>query len=325
MSDRLEAAVFYGLNVALFPVTALGFAIWIGKGLLTGRGSGVSTTAQSPLSGRYFQHRLGTRQDEAASRLIEVLPGLSPVALRLVTAPMLLAHRVTGHVPKTFRYPFEGAVLVRNEAAARTSFFDAALERHLPDIAQLVILGAGFDTRAFRLPDGAKLRCFEVDMPKTQAVKRRALEKAGIDSSGVTFVAADFEKDDWLAKLVDAGFDPGIVAFFLWEGVIMYLDKGAVEATLRKIASTAKGSVVAFDYFTAEAIESQALLWRYVRAGTKASNEPLKFGVDSTPPSRERLAELLRSCGLSLVEQLTFGQETDGKRAWGGFAIAIVR
>jgi hypothetical protein len=51
----------------------------------------------------------------------------------------------------------------------------------------------------------------------------------------------------------------------------------------------------------------------------------VKFGIDSTPPSRERLAELLRSCGLALGEQRTLGQETDGKRVWGGFASAIVK
>jgi len=150
-------------------------------------------------------------------------------------------------------------------------------------------------------------------------------EKAGINSTGVTFVAADFEKEDWLAKLVDAGFDPGKRALFLWEGVMMYLDKEAVEATLRKISSTAKGSLVAFDYGTTEPLESRALYWRSARAGTAAAGEPLKFGVDSTPPSRERLAALLQSCGLSLVEQRTLGQETELKRAWGGFATASVR
>jgi O-methyltransferase involved in polyketide biosynthesis len=124
---------------------------------------------------------------------------------------------------------------------------------------------------------------------------------------------------------VDAGFDPGKPALFLWEGVMMYLDKEAVETTLHKIASTAKGSVVAFDYFTNEPLESRALYWRYGRAGTRAAGEPLKFGVDSTPPSRERLAELLQSCGLALVEQRTLGQETEGKRAWGGFATATVK
>ena len=51
----------------------------------------------------------------------------------------------------------------------------------------------------------------------------------------------------------------------------------------------------------------------------------MKFGIDSTPPARERLAEFLQDCGLSLYEQRTLGQETEGKRAWGGFAIAIVK
>ncbi len=81
----------------------------------------------------------------------------------------------------------------------------------------------------------------------------------------------------------------------------------------------------AFDYFTTEPLESQALFWRYSRAGTRANREPLKFGIDSTPPSRERLAESLQSYGLSVVEQRTLEQETKGKRAWGGFATAIVK
>jgi O-methyltransferase involved in polyketide biosynthesis len=151
------------------------------------------------------------------------------------------------------------------------------------------------------------------------------LKKAGIDSAGVTFVAADFEKEDWLSRLMDAGFDPDKPALFLSEGVIMYLDREAVEDTLRKIASIAKGSVVVFDYFSTEPLESQALYWRHARAGTRAGGEPLKFGIDSTPPSSKRLAELLRSCGLSLGEQRTLGQETKGKRTWGGFATAIVK
>lgn len=106
---------------------------------------------------------------------------------------------------------------------------------------------------------------------------------------------------------------------------MMYLDRAAVESTLRNIAGTAKGSIVAFDYFTSEFLESQALYMRYARAATSAGGEPLKFGIDSTPPSRERLAAFLQSCGLSLGEQRALGQETEGKRAWGGFATAMVK
>lgn len=324
MRDLIAATVFYILSVLLFPVTLLGYVIWTGS-LLAGRGSGVSATAQGPLSARWFEHNLGTREDEPANRLMMVLPGVPPLGPRLVAGPLLLAHRLTGYVPKAFRYPFEGDVPPQYEASARIAFFDAAVDRYLTDIDQFVILGAGFDTRAFRLPKDARVRSFEVDAPKTQAVKRQMLEKAGIDSAGVTFVAADFEKEDWLSRLVHAGFDADKPVLFLWEGVIMYLDREAVEDTLHKIASIAKGSVVAFDYLTTEPVEGQALIWRYARAATRAGGEPLKFGIDSTPPSSERLAELLQSCGLSLGEHRTLGHETKGKRAWGGFATAVVK
>lgn len=104
----------------------------------------------------------------------------------------------------------------------------------------------------------------------------------------------------------------------------MYLERGAVEGTLRTIARAAKGSVVAFDYFTTEPLESTAFYWRYSRATTRMAGEPLTFGIDSTPPSRERLTEFLRSCGLMLGEQRTLGDETGDGRAWGGFATALV-
>jgi methyltransferase (TIGR00027 family) len=323
MRERISAAIFYILSVVLFPVTLLGYLIWVGS-LIARRQSGVSATAQGPLSARWFEHNLGTRPDEPAARLMRVLPGVPPLGPRLVIGPMLLAHRLTGYVPRAFRYPFEGDVPPQYEPSARMSFFDAAIDRYLASMNQFVILGAGFDTRVFRLAKNAHIRCFEIDMPKTQAIKREMLRQAGIDTGRVTFVAADFEREDWLANLVRAGFDTDKPAFFLWEGVIMYLDRQTVESTLRKIAGTASGSVVAFDYLTTEPLTSRALYWRYARAGTSVGGEPVKFGIDSTPPSRERLAELLRPCGLSLREHRTLGHEGEGQRAWGGFAIAEV-
>jgi methyltransferase (TIGR00027 family) len=321
----IAAAVFYGLNVFLLPLTLLGYLLWVGKLLISGRKSGVSVTAQGPLSARWLAHMLGTRRDVASYRLMLALPGVPRSGLRLVAGPLLIAHRLSGYVPKTFRYPFEGDIPVQAESSARMTFFDDVVERYLPGITQFVILGAGFDTRPYRLPRGMGVRCFEVDEPKTQALKRELLAQAHLDASEVTFVSADFEQEDWLARLVAAGFDPGRPALFLWEGVMMYLDREAVASTLRRIASTARGSVVAFDYFTTEVLASQALYFRYARATTTAGGEPLTFGVDSTPPSRARLAEFLLACGLTLDEHRTLGQETGGRRAWGGFATAIVR
>ena len=324
--DPIAALIYYLVCALLFPATLAGYLVWVGK-LYAARKSGVSGTAQGPLSARWFQHRLGARRDEAAHRLLMMLPGVSPLAVRLVFGPMLLANRLSGYVPPAFRYPFRGDVSIRNQAAARQTFYDSVIDRYLGSVAQLVLLGAGFDTRAFRLPKEMprQVRSFEVDAPKTVAIKRAVLQRAGIDAARVTFVSANFEEDDWLGRLVDAGCDVNQPALFLWEGVTPYLDRAAVEETLRKIATTACGSVVAFDYVTTEVLESPSLSLRLVRASLRAGGEPLKFGIDSTPPLSERVAELLRSCGLSLVEQQTIGQEKEEKRALGGFATAIVK
>jgi methyltransferase (TIGR00027 family) len=323
-TSAMAALGFTILNILLFPVTLLGYVIWVGTIVTRGKASGVSTTAQGPLAAKWTMHNLGVRRDVAADRLLSILPGVPPVARNLTGFPMLLAHRLTGYVPMAFRYPFEGEVPPQYEASARLTFFDQQVERFLPGISQFVILGAGFDTRPYRLPENTPVKSFEVDEAKTQAVKRALLEKAGIDASKVTFVAADFETEDWLHMLTDTGFDRGRPALFLLEGVMIYLDRAAVEDTLRKVASCAKGSVLLFDYFTTEPLESKSLYWRYGRWATRAAGEPLTFGVDSTPPSRERVSELLQSCGLKLLEQRTLGRETATERAWAGFAVAGV-
>jgi len=320
----IAAAAYYIVYVLLLPVTLIGYVLSTVSYFLSGRSSGVSRMAQAPLMARWYQHHLGTRQDEPANRLLRVITRV-PLAIPLGMGPVILAHRVSGYVPKSYRYPFEGEVTLGTETRARQAFFDSVIERYLPGMTQFVVLGAGFDTRALNLPKDAPVRSFEVDTASTQAAKRKMLADAGIDPTGVAFVSADFEMEDWLSRLIDGGFDPSWPALFIWEGVMMYLDREAVEDTLRKIAGLAKGSAVAFDYFTSDVLESQTLFMRTVRAWLNASGEPLKFGIDSTPPSRERLTELLRSCGLSLAEQRTLGEETQGKLAWGGFAVAIVK
>jgi methyltransferase (TIGR00027 family) len=322
MRTFVAATIFRLIQVVSFPIELVGYVLFVIKSILFSRKSGITMTALAPLYMRYMRHKLGTRLDEPGVRLMMALPNVSHLGIRLFTGPTILAGRLTGYVPGVYRYPYEGRPSVSYESSARTAFFDAALDRHLGDVEQFVLLGAGWDTRSCWMPQA--IHCFEVDTLKTQQTKREMLEKVGLDTTRVTFVPADFLKENWLEKLVHAGFDSDKPSFFLWEGVTMYLDREAVETTLRKIASTARGSVVAFDYFTTESLVSKALYWRFARVATRAAGEPLKFGIESTPPSRERLAELLRSCGLALGEQRTLGQETEGKRAWGGFATAIV-
>lgn len=324
MPKIIGAAIYRILQVVLFPVAAIGYVLFVAKSVVHSRRTGAAATVLASLYTRYMQHTLGTRRDEPAARLMMAMPSVSPLGLRLTTSPTVAAHRLTGYVPRIYCYPYEGEPPMMHQSAARTTFYDQALERHLAGVDQLVVLGAGFDTRAYRLPAGARVRCFEIDQPKTQAFKREVLAKAGIDTQRVTFVPANFETEDWLEKLVEAGFDPARRTFFTWESVTMYLERAAVEATLRKIAGTAPGTAVAFDYFSAGPIESRSPFWRYARAVIKATGEPWKFGIDNAPPVRDRVAEFLASCGLVLEEQRNFGAETDRKRAMAGFATAVV-
>jgi methyltransferase (TIGR00027 family) len=211
-----------------------------------------------------------------------------------------------------------------HQSTARTSFYDAAVQRHLSDVDQFVVLGAGFDTRAFRLPPGGRTRCFEIDMPRTLAYKVRMLEKADLSTGLATYVPADFETEDWMEKLVAAGFDPARPALFIWEAVTMYLDGGAVQATLRKIAAAAPGSAVAFDYFSREIVASRSPYMRYARAATRFVGEPLTFGIDNAPPARKSAADFVGSFGLVLEEHRNFGRETRRRSAPAGFVTAVV-
>ncbi len=324
MRKIITATVFRIIQIILLPVGVVGYILFVVKLIAYARRTGSSATVLASLYTRYMQHKLGTRRDDLGVRLMLVMPNVSHPGLHLSTAPTLVAHRLTGYVPRIYRYPYEGEPPMVHQSAARTTFYDATLERHLPGINQLVVLGAGFDTRSYRLSAGTRVRCFEVDEPKTQSFKREMLKKAGVDTTRVTYVSADFLKEDWFEKLVDAGFDPDSATFFLWESVTMYLDREAVEDTLRKIAGTATGNIVAFDYFSTEIIDSRSFFMRYARAMISATGEPWRFGIDNTPPVRERVAAFLENCGLVLEEQRNFGPETERQRAMAGFAVARV-
>jgi methyltransferase (TIGR00027 family) len=318
------AALFRVIQAALLPVGTVGYLLAVPKLLLYSRRTAVSATILASLYARYMEHRLGTRPDEPAARLMKVMPNVARLGFALETTPTMAAHLLTGHVPRIYRYPYPGTPPLHHHASARTSFYDTAFHRHLPGIDQLVILGAGFDTRVYRLAPENSVRCFEIDQPRTQTFKITMLKDAGLATSLATYVAADFETEDWFEKLVAAGYDPARPTFFLWEGVTMYLDRGSVEATLRRIAGTAPGGVVAFDYFSTTIINSSSLFLRYSRAVTKFIGEPITFGIDNSPPARERAAEFVAAFGLSLEEHRNIGTETLGRPAPAGFVTAVV-
>ena len=115
--------------------------------------------------------------------------------------------------------------------------------------SQLVVLGAGFDTFAYRNPFGDRLRVFEVDHPATQAWKRERLATVGIEvPQSLTFVGCDFEREAFGDRLLACGFDPAERSFVFWLGVSMYLTEPAIDATSTAVAGWPGGGEIVFDY-----------------------------------------------------------------------------
>ncbi len=321
MAALLSAVIW----IVFLPVWLVVIVLYEAHVILSSRKLGVSATALSPMTMRWLQHQLGLSRDEACARLIKVLPNHSYIGLCAAAFPVLLGHRLTGFVPKLLRYPYEGIPPIGHSTAVRATFVDAAIERYLPGVEQFVELGAGYHTRTVQLQHNRRIRCFEVDLPKTQQMKRELLHQCGVDTSGVKFVSANFLTDNWLDNLAKAGFDPRKPTFFLCGGVAYYLSREAMEKIFRTIATIAPGSVVVFDYATEANIKAyRKPLGRLHKAFLKAVREPQTFWISSEPPVKKNVAALMDAYGLSLREQLDWGRETKRKRSRGGLAAAVV-
>jgi methyltransferase (TIGR00027 family) len=177
-----------------------------------------------------------------------------PIALRIIRPEV--AHELRTNPPTretTKLGPYLRAFFVMRSRFAEDALA-AAVER---GVRQYVVLGAGFDTFAYRNPF-PELRVFEVDHPATQAIKRQRLAHSEIEiPSSLTFVPIDFTTTKLDDALRGAGFDETKPAFFSWLGVVPYLERPAIDATFRYIASLPKQTALAFDY----AVPPESLGW----------------------------------------------------------------
>jgi methyltransferase (TIGR00027 family) len=189
--------------------------------------------------------------------------------------------------------------------ALRTRFLDDRVTRGIArGVDQVVILGAGFDTRAARLA-GPGVRFFEVDHPSTQKEKRaRLAELSGYPAQAAHHVACDFETDDFVDRLVAGGFATDRPAVVLWEGVTPYLTEGAVRATGSRIATALHPrSAVYFDYVGKRMAEGVKLKPKDEAARDEVSRmgEPIRWGTNDPLP-------LLQECGFRHQVTLSFDQ-----------------
>jgi len=132
----------------------------------------------------------------------------------------------------------------------RTRYIDDVLSNAIKEgIKAVVNLGAGMDTRAFRIPGIENIKYFELDFPELQKVKRAYIAKnIGELPANVSLVPIDFNSQDLGEELKKAGYTLSSKTLFIWEGVTQYISREAVDNTLKYVARTATGSRIVFTY-----------------------------------------------------------------------------
>jgi methyltransferase (TIGR00027 family) len=171
---------------------------------------------------------------------------------------------------------------VRPTVVARTRLIDDTLAAKAGDAAQVVVLGAGFDTRAHRLSCLAGIPVFEVDHPDTQVRKRKILDRRHIARPRMHYVPIDFSDGELGAALAASGWSPDVPTLILWEGVTNYLSEPEVDATLRWCAKAPAGSRLIVTYVDRALFTDPG---RYagseqLRSTLRRAGEEMTFGLD---------------------------------------------
>lgn len=218
---------------------------------------------------------------------------------------------------------------MRGALVARSRFVEDELSRCVAaGVRQYLVVGAGLDTFAYRNPYRDEgLRVFEVDHPGTQQWKQQLLAESGIDvSASLTFVPADFERDDLGSALRQAGFQPDQAACVSWMGVTMYLTADAVAATLRTLAGFVPGSRLCFDYRLPVTMLNpvERVINEVIGQRVAALGEPWLSTFDPTQLQKQLLDLGFGSAESATPESLNaryFARRKDGLRAGGGVCI----
>jgi len=188
---------------------------------------------------------------------------------------------------------------------ARTRCIDEILEKSIKEgLEQLVILGAGLDTRAYRFQDSlSNVKVFEVDYPDTQMVKKERLARLSLSlPENVKHIPLDLNTQN-LHKLTEQGYSSKRKTLFIWEGVCMYLRPEAVDGVLTFFREqTGPGSHIVFDYIFSSMVEGKCDYYGALESSKLAEKlgEPYVFGIE-----KESIRAFLEARGLHFLSEFT--------------------
>ena len=180
---------------------------------------------------------------------------------------------------------------------ARTAYFDDLFVHALGEnIPQIVLLGAGYDSRIYRYNGSiGNTKVFEVDAPFTQENKLSILKSNEINTDKAIYVSVDFEKDNLMECMINSGYCPLRKTLHIWEGVCFYLTPGAVEETLTAlISNSAPQSVISFDYVNIHISGD---------IGIRRKDESVLFGMDKL-----EMEDYLETLNCRILQNMDFNE-----------------
>jgi methyltransferase (TIGR00027 family) len=258
----------------------------------------------------------GSSHTAALVTLYRAIESSRPPATRLFDdpfAPLFLGWRFRTAL-RLSRLPAIGAAMPwslvdrhwsgpRGTVAVRTRYIDDCLGDALRHgMKQVVILGAGFDCRAYRIREIAESRVFETDHPATQATKKEILSRClRTLPPHVTYVPIDFTAGTLDAVMQASGYRPDVRTFFICEGVTHYLPADTIDAVFRYVGRSAAGSQLVFTYIHHGMLDGSS---RFVGAANtlatvRRAGEPYTFGFDPGD-----LPRYLAARNLALIEDV---------------------
>ena len=259
----------------------------------------------------------GTAQGVAKQRLIETIAGADK---RVINDPYadsfvigsgfikLMGHKLNVWLSKKLAPGFHEHLI------SRTKFIDELIEKSaVSGIEQYVILGAGYDSRAYRLELPSSMKIFEVDQPEVSDNKLAKLPKELPNSENVTYVNIDFSYQSLTTQLIDAGFDQKQSTIFTLEGVSQYITKEAVSSTIKELASLTKdANSIFFMSYVDELLDKnpEACFGKGYTSPEKKANLIKSLSAKVGEPwvsfySYEEIESLLSQNGYSVEENLT--------------------
>jgi methyltransferase (TIGR00027 family) len=228
-----------------------------------------------------------------------------PFASLFLDSPLartVKAARLPGLHTIVERYADHRAPGARTSAIGRTKIIDDVLrEAATAGVEQFVVLGAGFDTRAHRLPELAGSAVYEVDRPETQERKRERLRAVPGVRDDVHYVSVDFLRDTVPDRLAAEGWDAARPSCFVWEGVTNYLTAEAVHAMLEWIGRTAPKGILVVTYVHKGLLDGSMPFdgGERIMGNVRSLGEPWTFGLYPN-----EVAPLLTRFGMTLRDDV---------------------